>query len=109
MNGFAAHTHDTENLASIKSQYSISPQYQSCHTAVSSDGYVFEGHIPAKFVQQFLSEKPDNVIGLAVPAMPVGSPGMEMGDKFMPYQVLLLKEDGTSEIYAEINTAEDQI
>jgi len=75
---------------------------------VSTDGFVFEGHIPAKFIHQFLNEKPENAIGLAVPAMPVGSPGMEVGNKFMPYQVLLLKADGSSEIYADVPTAEKQ-
>ncbi|NNE39007.1 MAG: DUF411 domain-containing protein [Gammaproteobacteria bacterium] len=107
-NGFTAHTHDTENLASIKTQYGIDPQYRSCHTAVSTEGYVFEGHVPAKYIHQFFSEIPDDAIGLAVPAMPVGSPGMEMGDKFMPYQVLLIKEDGSSEVYADVQTLQQQ-
>ena len=107
-NGFAAEVHDSSDLSMIKSKHGISARYRSCHTAVSSDGYVFEGHIPAKFMRQFLGETPENAIGLAVPAMPVGSPGMEVGDKFMPYQVLLLKADGTSEIYADIATKEDQ-
>ena len=107
-NGFTAQTHDTSNLAAIKARYGINPQYRSCHTAVSTEGFVFEGHIPAKFIHQFLTEKPEDAIGLAVPAMPVGSPGMEVEDKFMPYQVLLIKENGDSEIYADIRTKEEQ-
>lgn len=107
-NGFYAQTHDTADLAAIKTQYGISPQYRSCHTAVSSQGHVFEGHVPARFIHQFLGESHDNAIGLAVPAMPLGSPGMEVGDKFMPYQVLILNKDGSSEVYANVDAMEDQ-
>jgi len=108
-NGFTAQTHDTSNLSAIKAQYGITPQYRSCHTAVSTEGFVFEGHVPAMFIHQFLAENPEDAIGLAVPAMPVGSPGMEIDDKFMPYQVLLIKENGDSEVYADIRAKEDQI
>ena len=73
---------------------------QSCHTGVSADGYFFEGHIPAKFVTAFLANPPENAAGLAVPGMPAGSPGMEMGDRFNPYSVILVKKDGTTEVYA---------
>ena len=107
-NGFTVEVHDTSDLMAVKRRFDIDAGYRSCHTAVSSDGFVFEGHIPAKFIHQFLSEKPENTIGLAVPAMPVGSPGMEVDNKFMPYQVLLLKADGSSEIYADIATIKDQ-
>ena len=78
------------------------------HTVVSKDGYVIEGHIPAKYITQFLNEKPINTLGLSVPGMPVGSPGMEYQNKFMPYQVLVLNKDGTSSIYAEIDNAVQQ-
>ncbi|RGP39515.1 hypothetical protein BPTFM16_02842 [Altererythrobacter insulae] len=50
----------------------------------------------------------EDVIGLSVPAMPVGTPGMEVGDKFQPYKVLLLKSDGTYEIYANVDSYEEQ-
>ena len=96
-------------LQRLKTEHGINPQYRSCHTAVSTDGFVFEGHIPAKYVHQFLSDTPEGAIGLAVPAMPVGSPGMEVDDKFMPYQVLLIKKDGGSEVYADISTREEQL
>ena len=108
-NGFQSKIHNRQDVSSIKSDKGIEPRYRSCHTAISKDGYVFEGHIPAKFIQQFLKEKhPDTVIGLSVPAMPLGSPGMEMGDKFHPYKVLLLKTDGTYEIYASVQNSEEQ-
>lgn len=99
--GFSAQTTDTDKMASIKEQLGIAPRYQSCHTGVA-DGYVFEGHIPAHLMQRFLDEKPANAIGLAVPGMPVGSPGMEIGDRHDDYDVLLLKKDGSSEVYAHV-------
>jgi hypothetical protein len=57
---------------------------------------------------QFLNNPPQGALGLAVPGMPVGSPGMEMGNRFSPYVVLLLNKDGSSEPFAQINSAEDQ-
>lgn len=97
-----------QNISLIKSQYEIKPEYRSCHTAVSNNGFIFEGHIPAKFIKKFLSEKHPNSIGLSVPGMTVGSPGMEHGTKFMPYKVLLLLKDGSSSTYVEVNRYEDQ-
>jgi hypothetical protein len=101
-NNFAATIHHPDDLAGVKARYGIAPRYQSCHTAVSADDYVFEGHIPAAIIERFLAEKPAGAIGLAVPGMPVGSPGMEMGDRHDDYQVLLLKADGSSEVYQQV-------
>ena len=101
-NGFTAYGQDHQNLMKIKEKYNIEPQYRSCHTAVSSDGFVFEGHIPSKYIKQFLSEDHPEAIGLSVPGMPLGSPGMEVDDRFMPYDVLILFKDGTSKVYAEV-------
>ena len=89
-------------MQEVKEKYNIKPEYRSCHTGVSEDGYIFEGHIPGKYITQFLSEKNPNAIGLSVPGMPLGSPGMEVGNRFTPYEVLILFRDGTSEVYAEI-------
>ncbi|MAS24246.1 MAG: metal-binding protein [Oceanospirillaceae bacterium] len=108
-NGFDSHVEHPQNLAAVKQQLGIGPQLRSCHTSVSQAGFVFEGHVPAKYVRQFLAAPPQGAIGLSVPAMPVGSPGMEMGDKFMPYQVLLLKQDGNTEVYASIDSPQDQV
>tara|TARA_R110001583_G_scaffold3280_2_gene21188 strand:- start:1701 stop:2363 length:663 start_codon:yes stop_codon:yes gene_type:complete len=108
-NGFESKVHQKNDVSEIKSEKGIEPRYRSCHTAISTDGYVFEGHVPAKFIQQFMKEThADDVIGLAAPGMGMGSPGMEMGDKFMPYQVLLLKNDGSSEVYVAINSSKEQ-
>jgi hypothetical protein len=106
--GFPTEVHNRANLTSLKEEKGIQPRYRSCHTAISKEGYVFEGHVPAKFIQQFLSEKPKDALGLAAPGMGMGSPGMEMGNKFMPYQVLLLKKDGSSEVYSSINSYKEQ-
>jgi len=107
-NGFQTKAQNSTNLTSWKIKKGIKKQYHSCHTAVAEGGYVFEGHIPAKYIHQFLANVPENSIGLAVPAMPIGSPGMEVGRKFSPYQVLLLKGDGTYEIYAKVSNYEEQ-
>ena len=106
--GFSAKATNTEQLGSIKQEYGIGSQFRSCHTAVSPQGYVFEGHVPAKFVKKFLKEARPDAIGLAVPAMPVGSPGMEVGKQFMPYKVLLLKTDGSAEVFADIQSYQEQ-
>lgn len=105
---FGVTSHHPVDLAAKKQSLGVAPRYQSCHTGVSADGYVFEGHVPAKLVSRFLEEKPEGAIGLAVPGMPVGSPGMEVEDRFAPYDVLLLKEDGSAEVYARMETAQDQ-
>lgn len=110
LNDKGIHTtaHNMHDLSALKGDHHIHPRYQSCHTAISQDGYVFEGHIPAKYIQQFLQEKPDGAIGLAVPAMPVGSPGMEVGDHFSPYTILLLMKDGSHQIYAKVTSRKEQ-
>jgi hypothetical protein len=104
--GFKSSVQHPDDLNAIKDKFGIKPQYQSCHTAVSADGYVFEGHIPARLVKQFLAEKPENALGLAVPGMPLGSPGMEVDDRITPYDVLLLRKDGTTSVYARVTALE---
>jgi hypothetical protein len=101
-NGFNTDPQDHQNLNGIKDMHNIKPEYRSCHTAVSSDGFIFEGHIPSKYIKQFLSENHDDAIGLSVPGMPLGSPGMEFENRFMPYEVLILFKDGSSKVYAEV-------
>lgn len=105
---FTAVANHPHNLSEEKNKRGIQPVYWSCHTAVSPGGFVFEGHVPAKLIRKFLDEKPKGGIGLAVPGMPMGSPGMEFNDNFTPYKVLLLKADGSSEVYASVQTAKDQ-
>lgn len=100
---------DSDEMGRIKREFGIAGQYQSCHTAVWHEHpFVFEGHVPARLIQQFLADPPAGAIGLAVPGMPFGSPGMEIDDRFDPYEVLLLKEDGSSSVYARIDTPQQQ-
>ncbi len=101
--GFESEVHHPANLNKIKSDKGIAPRYQSCHTAISNAGYVFEGHIPGPIIQRFLAAPPKNAIGLAVPGMPVGSPGMEVGDRRDEYDVLLLSKDGSHTVYEHVN------
>lgn len=106
--GLNASTRHPEDLSAVKHRHDVAPRHQSCHTAVSSQGFVFEGHIPARYIEAFLADPPDGAIGLAVPGMPIGSPGMEAGDRFSPYQILLLMENGSSELFATVETAGQQ-
>ena len=104
--GFKSSVQHPDDLNAIKDKFGIKPEYQSCHTAVSTEGYIFEGHVPARLVQRFLAEKPANAIGLAVPGMPLGSPGMEVDERITPYDVLLLYKDGTSSVYERVSSLE---
>ncbi|MEM0516215.1 DUF411 domain-containing protein [Pseudoalteromonas sp. YIC-827] len=106
--GFITYAKDYQDISPIKAKLGIAANYRSCHSAVSRDGFAFEGHVPAKFIRQFLKEEHADAIGLSVPAMPLGSPGMEVGDRFMPYEVLILYKDGSSKVYAEVKTYEEQ-
>ena len=108
-NGMSTTAQDVTDLAVVKDQSGVPSDMRSCHTAVTTDGYVFEGHVPAKYVAQFLANPPAQSLGLAVPGMPMGSPGMEYQNKFDPYQIMQINQDGSSEVYANIETAEQQL
>ncbi len=100
-NGFTVSTRNTTRsmLNRIKQQVGIAPKLASCHTALI-DGYTIEGHVPAADIKRLLRERPD-AVGLSVPDMPLGSPGMEQPDgKTEPYEVLLVKNDGSTETFA---------
>jgi hypothetical protein len=99
--GFTTRIQHPDNLNEIKEQLAVAPLYQACHTAVAQ-GYVFEGHIPAVVMQRFLAEAPGAALGLAVPGMPLGSPGMDTDQAFRPYKVLRLNKDGSSTPYARV-------
>jgi hypothetical protein len=97
--GFAPEVHDMPDVSPVKAKVGLPPTLQSCHTALV-DGYVIEGHVPADLVQRLLKEKP-KVAGIAVPGMPVGSPGMEMGGRKDPYEVIAFTKEGTTSVYAK--------
>ena len=96
--GYTVTAHDSGNAAA-RAKARIARQYGSCHTALV-EGYAIEGHVPVREIQRLLKERPE-AIGLAVPGMVVGSPGMEQGGRVEPYTVLLLHRDGGSSGYAK--------
>jgi len=87
--GFDVEVENSDAMAQVKAEAGVPVALQSCHTATIGD-YVFEGHVPIETIVRFMEEKPD-VHGLAVPGMPVGSPGMEMGGRVDPYDVIAFK------------------
>lgn len=100
-NGFKVEVTETNNLNPIKIDAGLPSSLASCHTAFVGD-YVIEGHVPAKDIHRLIAEAP-KAKGLAVPGMPVGSPGMEMGDRKDHYQVLMFNESGQTRVFAEHN------
>lgn len=88
-----------ENVQSVKDQYGVAPEVASCHTALVG-GYVIEGHVPANDIKKLLAAKP-NVVGIAVPGMPVGTPGMEMGVKKDAYQVLSFDKHKKAQVFSQ--------
>ena len=97
--GFEVEARNVERMAAVKREFTIDRALWSCHTAIIDDHYLVEGHVPIEQIKRMLSEKPD-IRGLAVPGMPIGSPGME-GPNPETYQVLAFEEDGHS-VYATI-------
>lgn len=85
-------------LMRFKTTNGIRPEHASCHTA-RVGGYTIEGHVPAKDVVRLLKERPD-AVGLTVPGMPIGSPGMEVGDRRDAYEVLLVLKDGGTRVFS---------
>ena len=95
--GLAVEAIDVADMARIKKENGVPGSLASCHTALI-DGYVIEGHVPVEDVIRLLEERPD-VAGLAVPKMPIGSPGME-GPNPVPYDVLAFTKQGSTHTYA---------
>lgn len=95
--GFSVRAVDLRDLRPVKRSKGIPPALASCHTA-EVDGYLVEGHVPAETVLRLLRERPA-VKGLAVPGMPIGSPGMEQGDRVQPYAVVTFGGDGGPAVY----------
>ena len=98
-NGYPVKEENVSDLTAIKRRYGVPERLEACHTALA-EGYVVEGHVPADLIDRLLRERPE-AAGLAVPGMPVGSPGMESpGQKSEPYQVLIFDRAGKTEVYA---------
>ena len=96
-NGFATRVHMVEDTSTFRRAAGIPERLGSCHTA-KVGGYAIEGHVPASEIRRLLSEKP-KAVGLSVPGMPLGSPGMEQGPTKQPYDVLLVGNDGRTSVY----------
>ena len=102
-NGFATRTHDTGNTA-MRQRLGIPMALGSCHTALVA-GYAIEGHVPAADIRRLLQQRPQ-AVGLTVPGMPIGSPGMDgpvYGGQRDRYDVLLVARDGSTRVFATYN------
>jgi len=97
--GFDVAVRDTPDMNEPKATGGVPAKLQSCHTAFVN-GYVVEGHVPAADIQKMLTDKP-KIAGLAVPGMPTGSPGMEVGNRVDKYDVIAFNRDGTTRIFAK--------
>lgn len=97
-NGFNVNVVETEALNDVKIKHGLPPTLASCHTALTGD-IIVEGHTPASSIKRFLKESPKGFKGLAVPGMPLGSPGMEQGDIKQPYQVLAFDAKGNTIVF----------
>ena len=103
-NGFRTQVNESGNSA-MRARLGIDMQFGSCHTALAGR-YALEGHVPAREIHRLLREAPPRAIGLAVPGMPIGSPGMdgpEYGSRNDPFDVLLLHAGGKATVYASYN------
>lgn len=98
-NGFETEVHNSDEMNAVKQEAGVHPHLASCHTAFVGD-YVIEGHVPAQDIRQLIS-RANQAKGLAVPGMPAGSPGMEMGDRKDSYQVLEFNDKGQTRVVAE--------
>lgn len=96
--GFPVKVVEVEDTSTARRKHGLPDKYASCHTGIVTR-YVVEGHVPATEVKKLLALKP-SAIGIAVPGMPVGSPGMEMGDDKDPYDVLLIDKRGLATVFA---------
>jgi hypothetical protein len=97
-NGFTAAVTNLPDVTAVKIKHGVPRQLASCHTTLVG-GYVIEGHVPVEDVRRLLKDKPANVIGLAAPGMPAGSPGMDVPNS-PPYDVVAFDRNGGTKIYA---------
>lgn len=99
-NGFKVNAIDVKDVVQYKIKYGVTPQLASCHTGII-EGYAIEGHVPAADIKRLLKEKPTDIIGLSVPKMPVGTPGMEHPTRKDPYKVISFDKDGKGSVFSE--------
>lgn len=97
--GFSVTAHDVSDINAVKRDMGVPASLASCHTGMVG-GYLVEGHVPADVVQKMLAAKPA-IMGLAVPGMPIGSPGMEFGGRKDPYDIIAFEKSGKTTVYAK--------
>ena len=97
-NGFAPQPHDRSDMDALKDSLGVPPAVRSCHTAMVGS-YVIEGHVPAADIARLVATKPAKTLGLAVPGMPAGSPGMEMGDRAERFDVVAFDARGGVRVF----------
>jgi hypothetical protein len=98
--GYTVDARDVRDLMTVKRDAGVPVQMSSCHTSLV-DGYVVEGHVPAEQIARLLAERPE-IVGIAAPGMPMGSPGME-GPTAQPYQIYSFDANGNADVFAEID------
>lgn len=97
--GFDVRVTDAEDVTPAARRAGVPDDLRSCHTA-TVEGYALEGHVPAADIRRLLAERPE-AAGIAVPGMPIGSPGMEQGDRKQPYATVLFSRDGRRRVFAQ--------
>lgn len=105
-NQFSVSSENGLDTAEFKRQWGVPATMQGCHTGVWNNKYVFEGHVPARLIRKFLANPPKDSIGLSVPGMPQGSPGMYRGGDFEPYVVYSILSDGGYRFYEKVTAPE---
>ena len=95
--GFTVEVEDVADIDAVKREHGVPGHLASCHTALV-DGYLVEGHVPAEVIARVLAERPE-IAGVAVPGMPIGTPGMEMGSQKDPYDVVAFTADGATRVF----------
>jgi hypothetical protein len=98
-NGFTVNEHDVANPSDYREKFGVPQDLGSCHTGLVA-GYAIEGHVPAQDIKRLLAERP-KAKGLAVPGMPLGSPGMD-GPRQDPYDVMLIHADGKHKVFRHV-------
>lgn len=97
---FTTEVHDLDNIGAIKTKYGVPAELASCHTSLIGN-YVVEGHVPASAITRLLKEKPA-IVGIAVPGMPIGSPGMEVGNRKEKYEIIAFDKKGKTSVFARV-------
>ena len=97
--GFKLKDFTITDIEAIKQKYNVQPQWGSCHTAIVAE-YIIEGHVPASDIKRLLREQPDGIDGLSVPQMPVGTPGMELGNHKDRFSVLSFNRRGKVALFS---------